>query len=91
MSKPELFSKVLGMPKLKTLLEDIEDLLVSINSGKFVDTKKFRKKCDSILDYLNSDPDLSWNITSPSIHILLHHSPDIIGKKHALKKYEPFL
>ena len=69
MAKPALFAKVLGMPKLKTLIEDIEDLLVAINSGKFVDVEKCQKKCDSILDFLASDPDLSWNITSPSVHV----------------------
>ena len=70
MAKPALFAKVLGMPKLKTLIEDIEDLLVAINSGKFVDVEKCQKKCDSILDFLASDPDLSWNITSPSVHVI---------------------
>ena len=75
MASPALFARVLGMPKLTKLIQDIEDLLVSVNSGRMVDVEKYRQKCESILDFLHSDSSLSWNVLSPSIHILLHHSP----------------
>ena len=63
MSKPKLFSKVLGLPKLERYIRDIDSLLVAVNAPHMVDVEKFQEKCDSILDYFHSDPDLSWNIT----------------------------
>ena len=84
MANPALFAKVLVgkhakvLPKLTNLLQDIETLLVTLNSNKLVDVEAFRGKCNSILNYFHDDPNLRWNVQSPSVHLLLHHSADIV-------------
>ena len=68
MASPELFARVLVgkhsniFPALTQLIQDLDNILVAINSGKMVNVEAFRQKCDSILDFFHGNSLLNWNV-----------------------------
>ena len=62
------------------LVEDLKALIELLDSGYPIDPEKMRKFCDNWLDRFH-DPNLGldWHWLSPSLHLLMHHGPDIVA------------
>ena len=73
MENAALFAAVLRIPQLEEVIQGLHTLLVACNSGGFIDVPKFRDECESILDTLYEDVNLSWNMTNPTVCLLFNY------------------
>ena len=58
-------------------VEDLIALIEALDSGLPVDPEKMRELCNAWLDWFHSSG-LEWHWLSPTMHLLLHHGPDIV-------------
>ena len=62
------------------LVEDLGVLIEILNSGDPIDPEEMRAFCNDWLDRFH-DPELGldWHWLNPTIHLLMHHGPDIVA------------
>ena len=73
--KFEIFAQILGVDV--DLVRDLHYLIMAVNSTMPLDADEFDADAASWLDRFHNSG-ISWNILSPSVHLLLHHGGDFI-------------
>ena len=73
--KFEIFAQILGVDE--DLVRDLHYLIMAVNSTAPLDPDEFDALAADWLDRFHSSA-ISWNVLSPSVHLLLHHGGDFI-------------
>ena len=60
------------------IVEGLKVLIELLDSGLPVDPEKMREFCEAWLDAFHSSG-LEWHWLSPTLHLLMHHGPDIVA------------
>ena len=60
------------------MVEDLKVLIEVLDSGLPIDPEKLRAFCQKWLDSFHSSG-LTWHWLSPTMHLLMHHSADIVA------------
>ena len=76
-SRPEAFGHLIGFPP--DLIRDFYSLILALTSGVDVNPFEFQEQANSWLDRFHGNPDISWNILSPTVHMVLHHGAEILA------------
>ena len=75
---PEKFAKILdGDETIVQIIRNLAKVLNAINSKSEIDPDKLEALCQTTLDLIYESK-WSWNWLSHSVHVLLHHSPQIV-------------
>ena len=69
-SRPKTFAHLIEFPV--DLIEDFYTLITAIVSGADIKPQAYRDLAESWLDRFHSSAH-SWNILSPTMHLVLHH------------------
>ena len=64
-AEPENFSKMTGMPI--DLIRDFDALVVALCCGAKINPIEFEALANSWLDRFHSNPNISWNVLSPTV------------------------
>ena len=70
-NNPEKFAKLIGMPE--DLIRDYNRLVIALTSTGDLIPEEFEKDANSWLDRFHANPDICWNVLSPTVHLVLHH------------------
>ena len=73
--KFDIFAEIVGVDA--DLVRDLNYLIMAVNSTSTLDPDEFDALAANWLDRFHAS-DISWNILSPSVHLLLHHGGDMI-------------
>ena len=65
---PEKLSQLTGVPM--DLIRDFDVLIVALVSGADIDPVQFEGLANSWLDRFHSNPNISWNVLSPTVRFL---------------------
>ena len=75
-ANPEKFSEISGVPV--DLIKDFDTLVVALCCGADISPEEFEKKAEDWLDRFHGNDDISWNVLSPTVHLVLHHGREIL-------------
>ena len=78
-ANPKEFAKILdGDETIEEIISLLARVLNAVNSKEDIDPNKLQALCNKTLDLIYQSK-WSWNWLSHSVHVLLHHSPQIVA------------